>query len=237
MITARERLIRMPAMICGRAAGRTMRRTRSCRGMPYERAVSISVGSMPRTPSIVFSSTGKMQTNAMNSTFWRLPIECSEHDRDRQQRRRRHRAPVLDVGHREHAGPARKAERNAEHDPDDDRDHEAEQRSARGSARRASSNCEKSHISRNSTRIVDSRGNYSGRARAPSRLPARRRIATGTAISGADLRAPRRPRSRAASRPLRGMPAQRPPLDRREDDVDRDAEEPGRERERVELRR
>ena len=45
--------------------------------MRYERAVSISVGSIPRTPSIVFSSTGNMQKNAMKLTFWRLPIECS----------------------------------------------------------------------------------------------------------------------------------------------------------------
>ena len=34
-------------------------------------------GSMPRTPSIVFSRTGKRQKNAMNETFCRLPIECS----------------------------------------------------------------------------------------------------------------------------------------------------------------
>ena len=35
--------------------------------MPYERAVSTSVGSIERTPSIVFSSTGKMQKKAMKA--------------------------------------------------------------------------------------------------------------------------------------------------------------------------
>ena len=46
MITASERLVRMPAKICGSAAGKTIRRMRSCGGMRYERAVSISVGSI-----------------------------------------------------------------------------------------------------------------------------------------------------------------------------------------------
>ena len=67
----------MPAKICGSAAGKTIRRMRSCVGMRNERAVSISVGSIPRTPSMVFRSTGKMQKNAMNEIFCRLPIECS----------------------------------------------------------------------------------------------------------------------------------------------------------------
>src|SRR4051812_29150347 len=75
MITASDTLVRMPAAICGDAAGSTMRRIASRYGMLYERAVSIIVGSIPRTPSIVFSRIGKMQKNAMNAIFWRLPIE------------------------------------------------------------------------------------------------------------------------------------------------------------------
>ena len=77
MITASERLVRMPATICGRAPGRTIRRTRSSRGIRYERIVSTSVGSIPRTPSIVFSRTGNMQKKAMNATFCLLPMSCS----------------------------------------------------------------------------------------------------------------------------------------------------------------
>ena len=34
------------------------------------------MGSIPRTPSIVFSRIGKTQKKAMNETFWTLPIEC-----------------------------------------------------------------------------------------------------------------------------------------------------------------
>src|SRR3954471_2797208 len=77
MITASDTLVRIPAAICGDAAGSTMRRIASRLGMLYERALSISVGSMPRTPSIVFRRTGKMQKNAMKAIFWRLPIECT----------------------------------------------------------------------------------------------------------------------------------------------------------------
>ena len=46
MITASERLVRMPAAICGDAAGSTSRRMRSRLGMLYERAVSSIVGSI-----------------------------------------------------------------------------------------------------------------------------------------------------------------------------------------------
>ena len=67
----------MPAAICGEAAGSTSRRMLSRRGILYERAVSSIVGSIERTPSIVFSRIGKRQKNAMNATFCRLPIECT----------------------------------------------------------------------------------------------------------------------------------------------------------------
>ena len=89
-----------------RERGREARSAGSARalGMRYERAVSISVGSIARTPSIVFSSTGKMQKNAMNEIFWRVADRVQQDDRDRQQRRRRDRAPVLDVRHRRARG-------------------------------------------------------------------------------------------------------------------------------------
>ena len=71
MITASETLVRIPAKICGSAAGKTILRISSPRGTPYDRAVSTSVGSIPRTPSIVFSKTGNRQKNAMNAIFCR----------------------------------------------------------------------------------------------------------------------------------------------------------------------
>ena len=74
-MTASETLVRMPAKICGSAAGRTIRRIASHCETPYDRAVSMSVGSMPRTPSIVFSSTGKRQKKPMKPIFCRFPIE------------------------------------------------------------------------------------------------------------------------------------------------------------------
>src|SRR5438552_1473694 len=49
-----------------------------------------------------------------------------EHDRDRQQRRRRHRAPDLDVRHRRPACPGQEPERDAEGDAEHDCDREAE---------------------------------------------------------------------------------------------------------------
>src|SRR5215212_1812354 len=77
MITASERLVRIPAEICGSAAGSTMRLIASRLGTLYERAVSMRVGSIPRTPSIVLSRIGKKQKNAMNEIFCLLPIEWS----------------------------------------------------------------------------------------------------------------------------------------------------------------
>ena len=77
MITASERLVRIPAEIWGSAAGKTIRLIHSRLGIPYERAVSTSVGSIPRTPSIVLSRIGNRQKKAINVTFWRFPIECS----------------------------------------------------------------------------------------------------------------------------------------------------------------
>ena len=113
---------------------------------------------------------------------------------------------------------------------------EAERRSARGSARRASPNWEKSHRSWNSTRIVDSRGNFGESACTVQSCQATR-IATGTAISAPIFSGRYGARAHGAARPLRRVPAQRAPLDAAEDEVDRDAEEAGGERERVELRR
>ena len=159
MITASERLLRMPAAICGAAAGRTSRRIRSCHGMPYERAVSTSVGSIPRTPSTVFSSTGKKQKKAMNEIFCRFPIECRSDDRDRQQRRRRHRAPVLEVRHRHLARKRRRARAGRRARSRRRRRSRSRPRSVRGSGRRARRTARTATCRWNSTRIVDRRGN------------------------------------------------------------------------------
>ena len=170
----------------------------------------------------------------MNATFCRLPIEWTQDDRDRQQRRRRHRAPVLDVRHRPQARPAREPDRDAEARCRRRPRSRSRGRCARGSARRASPNCEKSH---RSLELDEDRRE----ARELRRVEMHRvrchaaRIAIGTAISSRDLQRARCA-AHVASSPLRRMPAQRAPLEQREAEVDRDAEEPGRERERVELR-
>src|SRR5439155_8596564 len=56
----------------------------------------------------------------------RVPDRMQEDDRDRQQCRRRHRAPDLDVRHRRPACPGKESERNAEGDAEHDCDREAE---------------------------------------------------------------------------------------------------------------
>ena len=42
--------------------------------MPYERQVSLSTSSRPRTPSTVFSRIGHTQPDAMTRTFMRSPM-------------------------------------------------------------------------------------------------------------------------------------------------------------------
>ena len=125
--------------------------------MPYERAVSISVGSIPRTPSIVFSRIGNRQKKAMNEIFWRSPIEWSRR---------------IEIGSRAGGGMARHHSMCgiASIRPQRERpsgipmDQAEEHRHARSRLRSVQArddvraNCEKSHMSRNSTRIVESRG-------------------------------------------------------------------------------
>ena len=55
-----------------------------------------------------------------------LVEDPQQHDRDREECRRRHRSPVLDVRHRPQARPAREADRNPQAHTGDDCDTEAE---------------------------------------------------------------------------------------------------------------
>jgi hypothetical protein len=186
MITASERLVRIPAEIWGAAAGSTIRRIRSRPPSPYERAVSTSVGSIPRTPSIVFSSTGKRQKNAMNATFCTSPIECSKRTeigssagggmlRQNSMCGIASRRP-----HRESPSGMPSAIPSTAAIPKPSR-----MRTRLGTT--CSWNCEKSHMSLNSTRIVESRGKYCESA-CTVHACQRKRIATGTAISAATAR-------------------------------------------------
>ena len=117
MITASERLVPHPGddlrqrRRAARSAGSA--RAAGCRTSAPSRS---SVGSMPRTPSIVFSRIGNRQKNAMKRDLLLVADRVQQDDRDRQQRRRRHRAPVLDVRHRQLARPAREPDRDPERD-------------------------------------------------------------------------------------------------------------------------
>ncbi len=155
-------------------------------------------------------------------------------DRDRQQRRRRHRAPVLDVGHREPVRPGRQAERDAEHDPEGGPDPEAEQDplQARDDV------CAEL---REEPEILELREDRRRRREVPASADAAHAcqattIATGTAIS-ATTRAPVGAPAHSPFRPLGGMPPQEATLERREGEVGGEAEHPGRQGERVELGR
>jgi hypothetical protein len=181
MITASARLFRMPATICGSADGRTIRQTRCCHGTRYERAVSISVGSIPRTASIVLSSTGNRQKNAMKATFCRFWIEWSR---------------MIEIGSSAGGGIARQysmcgvaIRRRIVDMPRSTPSatpttvaiaNPAPMRSRLGT--RSDPTCAKSHSFLKSTRIVESRGNLNECAcTVYSCQPARR--STGTRIS------------------------------------------------------
>ena len=226
----------MPAKICGSAAGSTSRRIRSRRGTPYDRAVSISVGSIPRTPSIVFSSTGKRQKKAMKEIF------CAFADRAA--------ARTIEIGSSAGGGIARQysmcgiasaapqrreADRDAERDADDDRDREAERRSARGSARRSCRTARRATCCWKSTRIVDSRGNFDRVRAAPSRAATRAGSRAAPRSRAAIFSAAVRARAHAAASRCDGCQRSARALDAREHEVDREAEEADGERERVEL--
>ena len=124
-----------------------------------------------------------MQKKAMKRDLLLVADVVQQDDRDRQQRRRRHRPPVLDVRHRQLARPRRRGRSGS-------RARRRRRRRSRSRARSATRlgttcvvNCEKSHMSRNSTRIVDSRGKIGRCPRCTVHTCQAARIASGTAIS------------------------------------------------------
>ena len=212
MITASERLVRIPAAICGNAPGRTSRLIRSClRHAVRAGGLDAASGRSPRTPSIVFSRIGKTQKKAMNETFWTFPIECSS---------------TIEIGSRAGGGIARHhsmwgiAHTRAQRDSPSGIPIATPTTTAipKPSAIRSRlgttwvPNSAKSHISRNSTRIVESRGNCGFSARTVQSCHAAR-IASGTAISARDHAGPvGRPTSRpgrSAGRDASAAPATR----------------------------
>ncbi len=171
--------------------------------------MSTSVGSMPRTPSIVFNSTGNRQKNAMNATFWRFPIECrrtTEIGSSAGGGIARHHSMCGIASIRPHREspsgmPSSTPRTTAIPNPS---------RILVRLGTRWSSTWENSHISRNSTRIVERRGNIGSLALGGPDLPGRR------GSRPARRSPPRSPtRGRAASRsrarlPLGGVPTQSP---------------------------
>ena len=77
MMKANASEIRMPAKICGAAEGSWIWKIRCLRVRRNVRPTSSSPRSMPRTPSIVFSRIGNMQTNPMSQIFGALPMPIS----------------------------------------------------------------------------------------------------------------------------------------------------------------
>src|SRR5512133_3077432 len=138
---------------------------------------------MPRTPSIVFSRIGNRQKKAMKAIFCRFSIEWRR---------------TMEIGRSAGGGIARHHSMCgiAMMRPHLDSPSGIPRRIPRTRAipkpaailvrlgTTCSSNCEKSHIWRNSTRIVESRGNFGSWACTVHACHARR-IATGTAISAA----------------------------------------------------
>ena len=219
MITASARLVRIPATICGSAAGSTSRRIRSRRGMPYERAVSISVGSIPRTPSIVFSRIGNRQKKAMNATFCLLPMACSSTIEIGSKRRRRHRAPVLDVRHRQRSAPTARARSGCR----------ARRRATAAIPKPSEDPLQARHDVRAELGEEPEVAELDEDRREPRevlRVGARRPALPGgedrerDGDLRADLQRPVRARRSRDRRPLRGMPAERAALERRHREVD-----------------
>ena len=126
MITASERLVRIPAEICGEAAGND----EPADPLPprdVERPRGLEQGRVDRADPVHRVQQDREEAEERDERhLLDVADRMQENDRDRQQRRRRHRAPVLDVRHRQRAGPARHAERDAETDADDRRDAESE---------------------------------------------------------------------------------------------------------------
>ena len=217
----------MPARSAAAPPAGRARRIRSRRGTPYERAVSISVGSMPAHAVDRVQQDREQAEERDEDDLLAFADRVQQDDRDRQQRRRRHRAPVLDVRHRERRAPSARARAECRaRSPRTDGDPEAEQRSARGSARRRSLNCAKSHsvleLARGSSRAAGSTASSACTVQSCQRARGSR---TGTAISAPILSDVTRPALIGARHPLRRMPAEHAPLERARGEVDRDAEE------------
>ena len=141
---------------------------------------------MPRTPSIVLSRIGKRQKNAMNDDLL-LVADPQQDDRDREQRRRRHRSPVLDVRHRPQARPAREADRNPQAPRRRRPRYRSRGRSVSGWGARASRT--RRRATDPGTRRESSSGaGTSDRPRSPSIAARRRGSAIGTAISARSTR-------------------------------------------------
>ena len=235
MITASETLSRIPAEICGKAAGSTIRRiwlarrhavgTRSL----HERRVD------PATPSIVFSSTGKKQKNAMKRHLLEIADRVQQDHRDRQQRRRRHRTPVLDVRHREPARPGRQPERDRRARPRAPSPIPKPSRIRSRLGTTSVPNSAKSQRSWNSQRSSAAAESTCCRPLA-AHAASQRRSRPGRR-SRPRLSAPCAARAHSGSSPLRRVPPKQAMLDRREGEVGREAERSRRQGERVELSR
>ena len=158
--------------------------SRSRRGMLYDRAVSISVGSIPRIPSIVLRRIGNRQKKAMNDDLLEVadrragarsrsataPAAASRASTRRAASSRRRPSARARSGSRARSRPRRR-DPEAQQDPLEAGDD-------------ILPNWEKSQRCWNSTRIVESLGNFGESALAVHSCHAAR-IASGTAISAA----------------------------------------------------
>ena len=185
MITASERLVRMPAAIWGIAAGRTSRRIRSRLGTLKERAVSSSRRVDRPHPVHRVQEYREEAEERDERHLLDVADGVQKDDRDREKRRRRHRPPVLDVRHRE--GRVQRDMPSGTPMPTPTTVAMANPRTIR---LRLGTTCvpnsEKSQSFWNSTRIVESRGKFGSAACTVQSCHAAR-IAIGTAISAAIL--------------------------------------------------
>ena len=135
MITASERLVRMPATICGSAAGQ------HDPADPLVRRDAVRARRLDQRRVDPAHAVDRVQQHREEAEerderdLLQVADRVQQDDRDRQQRRRRHRAPVLDVRHRRSmraqrerpsgmpsAMPSDDGDREAERDPLEARD-------------------------------------------------------------------------------------------------------------------
>ena len=159
MITASDRLVRIPATICGSAAGKhdppdalAPRDAVRARGVDERR--------VDAAHAVDRVQEDREHAEERDEGDLLLVRRCRAAGRSRSAAAPAAASPAST---RCAASPAGASTRESpigipSATPSDDRDPEAERRSGRGSARRAVVNCENSHMSWNSTRIVDSRG-------------------------------------------------------------------------------